>query len=353
MKYILCLLVLLECQCLTGQSEELYQEIDKIIRYDTEITYPLEKSFIVGIIYEDTTYIVNFGPTHIDTFDLFEVGGLTKVFTSILATKLASNELIDLDAPINHYLPTQWKNKNLSQYTVSDLMMHQIKFPKRPSDLSRKEYNISNPYAYYTKVDLLTYYSTFQEPLMGGWLNKTVDYSHINYALLEVIIEQKMKMPLEDLFQLYLFQELGMLQTSLDFTKEALAMGFDRSNMIPEPWEYASFAGSEGLITCMYDLLKFVKLSMESPEDYILTSQQIKEDSKITRNLYHTGTWYIMKSRKAGDIYTHSGVTERHKAYVHFKKDSKTGVVILCQSSIGVENLGLLILRMINNNWKK
>jgi len=307
----------------------------------------------VGIIHDDTSYILNFGPTHIDTFDLFEIGGLTKVFTATLATKLAEEELIDLSSTINSNLPISKQNASLDSYTLLDLMMHNIKFPKRPSNLSTREYDISSPYKYYSKEDLLDFYNTYKESNVTGLWVKSVDYSHINYALLEIILEQRMKMPLEDLYQLYLFQDLGLFNTSLHFPKDALIMGFDRSNMIPEPWEFASFSGSEGLVSCMYDLLTFIDLSMNESKTFLNSTLQLRENSKISRNLYHTSAWYVMKSRKAGEIHTHSGVTERHKAYMHFKKETKTGVVILCQSSHGVENLGLLILRMINNNWNK
>jgi len=341
------------CQFLTAQERELYKEIDKIIRYDTDITYPVEKSFIVGVIKEDSTYILNFGPEHIDTFDHFELGGVTKVFTATLATKLHQEDLIDLDSSINSYLPKKYQNKVLDEFTLSDLLMHQIPFPKRPSDLAKKEYNFSNPYAYYTKEDVLKYYANFKPSGKIKWSPVQLNYSHVNYALLEIILELELKMPLEDLFQFYLLQEWELQNTSLAVPGQDLIAGYDRSNMMPDPWTYQSFAGSEGLVSNLNDLLHFTRLSMDSNDPIFSGGQEKRAKSKIYNKLAHSYAWYILSSRKTGDIYTHSGGTERHKAYVHFKRESKTGVVILCQSSEGVGELGMLILRMINNNWKK
>jgi CubicO group peptidase (beta-lactamase class C family) len=180
-----------------------------------------------------------------------------------------------------------------------------------------------------------------------------LNYSHINYGLLELIIESAMKMPLEDLFQFYLFQDWGLYNTSLNFNASDIKVGFDRSNMIPEPWTFQSFAGSEGLSSCMLDLMRFTAVSIAGDPTYIKTSQTIREEAKIHNKLTMSYAWYILKSRKTGPIYTHSGMTERHKTYIHFKKESQTGVVILCQASTGVGELGMLILRLINNNWKK
>lgn len=341
------------CQFLSGQMRELYTEIDKIIRYDTEIKYPIEKSFIVGVIKGDSTYILNFGDEHIDTFDLFEIGGVTKVFTSTLATKLHQEDLIDLNKSVNTYLPDNYKNTDLESYTLADLLMHQINFPKRPANLAKKEYDISNPYAYYTKQNVLEYYANFKPPGKLKLAPVHLSYSHVNYALVEIILESEMKMPLEDLFQFYLFQEWEMQHTSLAMPGLNLSTGYDRSNMIPEPWTFQSFAGSEGLVSCLNDLLHFTRLSMDSNDPIFSGAQEIHEKSKIYNKLAHSYAWYIMSSRRTGDLYTHSGQTERHKAYIHFKPESRTGVVILCQSSEGVGELGMLILRMINNNWKK
>lgn len=353
MKTILVWGLLTTSVLLCGQKHVLYREIDKIIRYDTDLSYPIEKSFIVGIIKGDSTWVLNFGPEHIDTLDKFEIGGITKVFTATLATKLHQKNLLSLDSSINKYLPKKYKNPSLDQYTLGDLLTHQINFPKRPSNLAKKEFNISNPYAYYTKKNLLEYYANYSERQIRYWPLVKLHYSHINYGLLEIIMESIMNMPLEHLFQFYLFQEWGLFHTSLKVPANDLKIGYDRSGMIPEPWTYQSFSGSEGLVSNMYDLMRFTSMSISSKDSLIQASQAIKEKSKFYNKLAMSNAWYILKSKKTGQIYTHSGSTERHKTYVHFKRETQTGVVILCQSSEGVGELGMLILRLINNNWKK
>jgi CubicO group peptidase (beta-lactamase class C family) len=349
-----CLFVfLISSALLFGQKHGLYKEIDKIIRYETDLPYPIQKSFIIGVIKGDSTWVLNFGPDHIDTLDKFEIGGITKVFTASLATKLHQENFLHLDSSINSFLPQVYRNPSLSEYTLSDLLTHQINFPKRPSNLATREFNISNPYAFYTKEDLLEYYANFSQGQNRSWPSLKLHYSHINYGLLEVIMEAVMDMPLEDLYQFYLFQDWKLFNTSLNVLPNNLKVGYDRSNMIPEPWTYQSFAGSEGLVSNMLDLLKFTSISISSKDPLIESSQEITEKTKIYNKLAMSNAWYILKSRKTGNIYTHSGSTERHKAYIHFKHESKTGVVILCQSSEGVGELGLLIMRLINNNWKK
>ena len=73
-----------------GKSQNLANlrsEIDKIVRFDTEISYELTPGFIVGIIDNDSTYILSFGKSlspsskSLTSEDVFEIASITKTFT--------------------------------------------------------------------------------------------------------------------------------------------------------------------------------------------------------------------------------------------------------------------------------
>lgn len=340
-----------------SQHDHLRKEIDKIIRYDTDIEYPEHQGFIVGIIDNDSTYILNFGTNYIDTFDIFELGGLTKVFTSLVSIRLSEMGLINLEEKVNNFFPLEYRNSNLDEWTLADLLMHQIPFPKRPSDLSKKEYNISDPYAYYTKEDLLNYYSSFKPRPKLRWSRNILHYSHINFALIEIILENQLKSPFEDILHSFLLTELEMNCTSSIFPADSISLGFDKSNMIPDPWTFQSFAGSEGIASNLNDLILLMKNNLNTEQcaiqNTVNQSQIIQKQSKVSKILSHSFGWYVLQNKNMGTVYTHSGGTERHRAYMHFKPSTKTGVVILSRSSKGTGELGMLILRMINYNWRR
>ncbi len=355
--FLLIVTVLAFCSLICAQSDLLRAEIDKIIRYDTQIQYPDHEGFLIGIIDNDSTYVFHFGANPIDTLDLFEIGGLTKVFSSLYAVFLAESGKIDLASPINETLPSKYQNANLDQYTLEDLLMHQIPFPKRPADLSQKELEVGNPYAFYNKEDLLNYYATFRPRSRPRWSRKVLNYSHINHALIEVILEIMTQSSYRENFNQFLTSEIRMESSVIMCEENALTAGYDRSGQTPPPWTFQSFAASEGMCSNMKDLLTFLQLNLNTKEDdlgnTILESQELKKTSKISKKLSHSLAWYILESRKTGKIYTHSGTTARHKTYIHFKPETKTGVVILSKSSSGTGELGMLILRLINHNWKR
>ena len=342
---------------LSAQHEALRKEIDKIIRFDTELSYDEHPGYVVGIIDNDSTYILNFGLQEIDTFDMFEIGGLTKVFTADLVLSLEESGMLNLNDKINSFFPMEFRNENLDNYDISDLLMHQIAFPKRPSDLSKKEFDLSNPYAYYTKMDLLNYYQSFLPPKRKKWSREVLHYSHINYALLELIIETTTKMPYEKALQDFLLKALKLQSTTATLDKNNVTAGFDMMNETPSPWTYASFKASEGMYSNLNDLLSFMRSNLgiaEHESNSVITKSLIKQkDSKVSDKLGHSYAWYILSSRKTGDIFTHSGSTERHKVYMHFVPRTSTGVIILSRSVEGTGELGMLILRLINYNWKR
>ena len=340
---------------LKGQNENLRTEIEKIIRFDTDIPYPDHPGFIVGIIDNDSTYILNFGTHETDSSEIFEIGGLSKVFTSNLILKLSYDSIIDLKARVNTFFPVEYQNPNLEEYTIEDLLMHQIPFPRRPADLSKKEIDLNDPYAFYTKEDVLNYYSNFKPKRKLKWAGPLLHYSHINYALLEIIAESVIEKPFEEALQEYVFSKFNMVNSSSNAIPASITEGYDRSLRQTNPWNFQSFRGAEGISSNLEDLLHFLKLNLfENQKIQSIKSSLIpQKQSRLSNKLLHTYTWYVLKSRRTGSIYTHSGGTESHRAYMHFKPDTKTGVVILSKSSIGTEELGMLILRMINNNWKR
>jgi len=75
---------------INGQANDLRIEIDKLIRYDTEIDFKKLPGFLVAVIDNDSTYYFSFGTrlnaekSNFSKDDIFELGSITKVFTSSL-----------------------------------------------------------------------------------------------------------------------------------------------------------------------------------------------------------------------------------------------------------------------------
>jgi len=319
---------------LKGQLEK---EIGKIIYYDTEITFKATPAYLIGVQLGDSSYVFPYGYTSKtnesapQSDHLFEIGGLSKSFTALLSSILMNEGLIHPDSSINFYLPKQFQNPTANQVTVLDLIQHTTELPRLPIGIGLKEKDPSNPFGHYTKHDLLTYYSEVDFGLIKSKSfkknqKKQYKYSHTNYGILEVILEQVSDQSYERLLRKYIFQPCGMDQSGVhDFTAEnrnKIVKGHTLGGQPTAPWQMRSFAGSEGIKSSMDDLLKYMRASLKN------------KTHRLGSILAHNQQ-PLVKTDMAKHIY------------------GETGVIILANSPHSMNGLGLLILRMINNNWKR
>ncbi len=344
---------------LYAQDNDLKTEIEKIIRFDTDIDFKKNPGFIVGIIDNDSTYFFSFGSKNLKSHeslvkdDIFEVGSVTKVFTACLVSILADNGTLQYSDKINAYLPETYRNPRMENVTIHDLVVHQSGLPKRPSFFGRKEKDSQNPYAHYKVSDLLSFYSDFIPE------KKHFEYSHINYALLEVIITHLLQKEWEDIMQEYIFEPLNMSRSFVDFPEkrtELVTPGYDRAGKNTTPWSFGSFKGSEGVKTSAGDMVTFLKVNMK------MTGHEIEKifDKNFTPQItesfnqqLNVGMGWQLINMNYFNIATHTGKTTGHNAFIGLVRETKTGVVVFANSSVGTEDLGLQILRMINYNWKR
>ena len=339
-----------------GQS--LYREIERIIIHDTDISYELTPGFIIAIIDGDSTYIEKFGSkatqrrTPINQNDIFEIGSVTKLFTSTMFDIAREENKISFQDPVNEYLPVEYRNSRLNNITIHDLINHQSGLPKRPYGFGKKELDPQNPYKYYTKEDLLSSYKAFIPESSGP------QYSHMNYALLEIILENVYKKPYEEIIDENIFLPLGM-ENSFVHVKEdksILAAGLDRSGTEVAPREYASFAGSEAIKSSLNDLIRFMRVNLgwsDAPLTKVVQDNFEEENVSFNENIEVSNGWQILKINKRLDAAIHTGTTSGHSAFIGMIRTTGTGVIILSNSTFGTRDLGMLVLRMINNNWKR
>ena len=354
---------------LKGQLEK---EIGKIIYYDTEITFKATPAYLIGVQLGDSSYVFPYGYTSktngsVPQSDhLFEIGGLSKSFTALLSAILMNEGLIHPDSSINFYLPKQFQNPTAGQVTVLDLVQHTTELPRLPMGIGLKEIDPSNPFGHYTKHDLLTYYSEVDFGLIRSKSfkknqKKQYKYSHTNYGILEVILEQVSDQTYEQLLRTYIFQPCGMDQSGVhDFTTEnrnKIVNGYTLGGQPTAPWQMRSFAGSEGIKSSMDDLLKYMRASLKNKTHRlgpILAHNQkpfVKTD--MAKHIYGGNGWHVITNKNYHDVVMHAGSTTGYRSFMGFVSESETGVIILANSPHSMNGLGLLILRMINNNWKR
>lgn len=343
---------------LEAQRDKVKKQIDKILRFDLNIDYQTTPAFVIGLIDKDSIYTYTYGDSIFiekypqDQHSIYEIGSITKAFTASLVSLLSDEGKISLNDPINRLLPKKYRNPACSEIRINDLLMHTSPFTKIPKNLGKSQNNATNPFANYSKEDVLNYYQN----LKPRNRKKQYAYSHINYALLEIIVELAMKQQFEDVLNEKLLKPLTLKNTYLspDSTKR-ITEGINRSGKFNTFWTFKSFGASEGLKSTVADLSLFVQAHFKK---HSLSSSLLKTLHKSTTThyndkIYSARGWHIFDLNKNYNIINLTGRTSGHQSFVAFIPETETGVVLLTNARDGTEELGMLILRMINHNWKR
>src|SRR5437763_1807618 len=92
---------------------------------------------------------------------IFEIGSISKVFTSLLLADMVERGEVTLDTPVAKLLPAEVKvpERNGKQITLLDLSMQVSGLPRMPTNI--KPADFSNPYADYDAPKLYAFLSGY------------------------------------------------------------------------------------------------------------------------------------------------------------------------------------------------
>ena len=122
---------------------------------------------VVGVIDAKGRRVVVYGGLEkgdkrpLDGDTVFEIGSITKVFTSLLLADMAQRGEVRLDDPIAKYLPASAKvpERDGRQITLVDLATHTSGLPRMPANFRPKD--PANPYADYSDEQLYSFLSSY------------------------------------------------------------------------------------------------------------------------------------------------------------------------------------------------
>jgi CubicO group peptidase (beta-lactamase class C family) len=142
---------------------------------------------VVGMIGPDGRKVVSYGalekgdPRALNGDTVFEIGSVTKVFTSLLLSDMVQRGQVALTDPVSKYLPAGVKmpQRNGKQITLLDLATHTSGLPRIPGNFKPKD--PANPYADYSVAQLYEFLASYELPRDIG---AQYEYSNLGGGLL-------------------------------------------------------------------------------------------------------------------------------------------------------------------------
>ena len=200
----------------------------------------------------------------VDGDTLFEIGSVTKTFTTLLLMDMVERGQMKLDDPVAKYLPKSVKvpARNGKQITLLDLATHTAGLPRDPSNLTPAGGLPENAFADYSVEKLYAFLSSFALDRDPG---DKFEYSNVGMALLGHVLALKAGTNYEGLVAKRICRPLKMNSTRIALSTELkarLARGHDQVGKPAPNWEFQVYDGAGGLRSSANDLLKYVSANI-------------------------------------------------------------------------------------------
>ena len=310
---------------------------------------------VVGIVEPAGRRVVAYG--RLDTEDprplngdtVFEIGSVTKVFTSLLLADAVQRGDVTLADPVQKYLPESAKmpTRGGREITLQDLATHTSGLPRLPSNMSPKD--PANPYADYTVGQLYDFLSGYT---LTRDIGAQYEYSNLGGGLLGHVLGRRAGTDYESLLRSRILVPLGMSSTAIALTpalRPRLAVGHNQNLDAVANWDGGALAGAGAVRSTVNDMLTFVAANLGYVQSPLAPAMaDMRATRRPTGALPQTDValgWHIT-TRGDLEIVWHNGGTGGYRSFVGFNPRARAGVVVLSNTStrVGVDDIGMHLL---------
>ena len=282
----------------------------------------------------------------VDSSRVFEIGSITKVFTTSVLEDMVERGEVRLDDPVAKFLPPSVRMPARSgrQITLLDLATQSSGLPRMPSNFTPRD--SMNPYADYTEQQMYTFLSGYE---LTRDVGAEYEYSNLGVGLLGHALALKAGTSYEDLVRRRILAPLGMRETAITLTpalRAKIAPGHDAEGRVVPNWDLPTLAGAGALRSTAADMLRFLAANIDSTATPLSrTFRQTHGERHATDNpSMKVGLGWHILARPVGKIVWHNGGTGGYRSYLGFDPARRIGVVVLSNVDDGVDDIGIHLL---------
>ena len=309
---------------------------------------------VVGVIEPAGRRVVAYGslakgdtrPLNGDT--IFEIGSITKVFTSLLLADAVERHEVALTDPVAKFLPAKVNvpERGGRSITLQDLSTHTSGLPRVPTNLAPKD--PANPYADYSAEDLYTFLSGYQ---LTRDIGAQYEYSNLGGGLLGHTLALQARTDYEALVRARITGPLGMASTAIALSpqmKSRLAVGHSATLQPVVNWDLPTLAGAGALRSSTNDLLTFLAANLGySPTPLAPAMANMLKVRRPTgaQGLEIALGWHVLTAH-GKEIVWHNGGTAGSRTFIGYDQKARVGVVVLSNAGTpaGPDDIGRHLL---------
>ncbi|MDB4884009.1 MAG: ampH [Gemmatimonadetes bacterium] len=289
------------------------------------------------------------GRAKLDEHTVFEIGSVSKTFTALLLADAVVRGEVRFDQPVAELLPagTVVPSRDGRQITLEQLGTHRSGLPRMPDNFSPAD--AADPYADYDTKRLYAFLAHYELPRAPG---EGAEYSNIGGGLLGhaltlrsglaswgALIERRIAGPLE------------LRETFVDVPasqRARMARGFDAALDSVSDWHLDALAGAGALRSSASDMLRFLAAQLDTTTGPLSRAVAL---GRAPRAEFAAGVpmalgWFVMRP-SSQPAWWHNGGTGGFRAFAAFDPDRALGVVVLSNTALSVDDIGMHILNPV------
>lgn len=355
----------------TGVPEETreLERLGEVTRTVLENSDVMCAGMCAGVVHGERTYVLGVGRKSIadkappDADTEYEIGSITKTFTSAALASLVEEGQIGIDDPVASLLPG-WivPERGGRTITLRDLATHRSGLPRMPDEpmpgavvdglLFR---GMVQPYRHGTAAFVRGFLAAYQLPRMPGAED---EYSNLGAGLLGYALGQKTHQSYEEMVRQRILTPLGMHDSGVTMNPDQsarFAQGYigpiriGRLHVVfpMQRWIMAEgFQGCGCLSSTVHDMLKYVRANIMAPAGPLgSVLARVQEPQYDVKDVARCKVGLAMMAMDIDGLddtmYWHNGGTGGFNSFMAFSKKHRIGVVMLasgaCDEALGRE----------------
>jgi serine-type D-Ala-D-Ala carboxypeptidase/endopeptidase len=264
---------------------------------------------------------------------LYEIGGITNVFTGILLADAVKSDTVALETPAAELMPAgvTMPGSGDRQITLLDLVTHRSGLPRLAGNMPLA--TPGDPYGDYTSQLAGQFLNQYEPAHVPG---THFEYSNFAMSYLgHLLTLNSGAKNYESLLSDRLTRPLGMTSTTVQFDRNNpnLAVGHTASGREATPWTNADMPGAGGVRSTIVDMNLFMFAHLNVPDGAVGKSIDLAFEKHVdpgTRGQAMGLGWMISSD---GMTRWHNGQTGGFHAAVFINRVLKLGVCVLSNTA--------------------
>lgn len=264
---------------------------------------------------------------------IYEIGSISKVFTSLLLADAVVRGDIELTATANVRNDAQLKLPSHDERSISwlDLSTHRSGLPRLPDNLAPA--TLDNPYSEYNSEKAAEALAELKLPRSPG---ESQEYSNFAVSVLGYLVGENAESSYQQLLRQRIAKPLGMSDCTVKISaaqKKRMATPHAAVGSPTPVWTWADLPGAGGVRATMKDMMRFARAQLNPPTNKLGEAIDLtwKPHTKADNSGAAMGLgWMIMDD---GETHWHNGQTGGSHSMLLINRKQKLALIVLSNTA--------------------